>query len=207
MAPKQGRAFQPLFPGLAPLGPEKVGEPSKILACDPGSQKIGFALVSRAFGQGGSSRAIAQAWQIRAKGSDPLEARILTLCTQARPIMRAALEAGASCLVIERSAPISRGGKGTGALNVAWVMGLALGAIAGAWSLSGAPCHYVQASAWRSALKGFLVPVGHDYKAPAIQLCRTAFGLDQIEEDAAQAVCLGYACLFKSALLSGEEEP
>lgn len=194
-----------LFPGLAPLGPERAGEPSKILACDPGSQKIGFALVARAFDQRGS-RAIAQAWQIRAKASDPLEARILTLCTQARTIMRQALEAGASCLVIERSAPISRGGKGTGALNVAWVMGLALGAIAGIWSLSGAPCHYVQASAWRSALKGFLVPVEHDYKAPAIQLCKTAFGMDTIEEDAAQAVCLGYACLLKPSLLAGKED-
>lgn len=199
-------AFQGHLWRSAPLGLEKEGAPSKILACDPGSQKIGFALVSRTPDIGLKWRATAQAWQIRAKASDPLEARILTLCTQARPIMRAALEAGASCLVIERSAPISRGGKGTGALNVAWVMGLALGAIAGAWSLSGAPCHYVQASAWRSALKGFLVPVERDYKAPAIQLCRTAFGLDAIEEDAAQAVCLGYACLFKPALLAGKED-
>lgn len=206
MKKPKNRAFVPLFPGLAPLPPEKPGEPSKILACDPGSQKIGLALVSRAFEKGGP-RAVAQAWQIKARTADPLHLRIQSLCAQARPIMRQALDAGATCLVIERSAPISRGGKGTGALNVAWVMGLALGAIAGAWSLSGAPCHYIQASAWRSALKGFLVPEERDYKAPAIQLCRTAFGLDQIEEDAAQAVCLGYACLFKPSLLDSEEGP
>lgn len=159
---------------------------------------MGFALLRRVAGR----IELVRSWQIGTRGSEDLENRIFDLCLQARPIMRAALEAGARMLVIERSAPINRGGKGIAALQIAWSMGLVCGAIAGTWALSGAPCKYVKCGDWRKSLKGLLDPVDYDFKKPAIELARKFYGINA-GEDEAQAIWLGYACLQNKLVLQG----